>query len=168
MTLTWTAPTDDKFTGFEVRRINQLDDEAQGAQPAAQDRLTTLYTSNNDSRTRYEDRTVVEGYEYAYIVTPIERLETPIQNTDGTTEEYRAVDIGKAFTSKAPLRPTSTPDDPRNVRFTRESQSSRRLASETPADRHLTIEKIYRGETSRLVNDPWLTGYQVERREYLL
>ena len=61
MTLTWTAPTDDKFTGFEVRRINQLDDEAQGAQPAAQDRLTTLYTSNNDSRTRYEDRTVVEG-----------------------------------------------------------------------------------------------------------
>ena len=168
MTLTWTTPTDAKFTGFEVRRINRVDDEAQGAQPPAQDRLTTLYTSNNDSRTRYEDRTVVEGYEYTYIVTPIERLAQPIQNTGGTTEQYRAHTSGRTNTGEAPLRPTSTPDDPRNVRFTRESQNSRRLAWETPAARHLTIEKIYRGETSRPVNDRWLTGYQVERHEYLL
>ena len=168
VTLTWTAPTDDKFTGFEVRRINRVDDEAQGAQPPAQDPLTTLHESNNDSRTRYEDRTVVEGYSYAYIVTPIERLEPPIQHTDGTTEEYRAPTSGRAFTGEAPLRPTSTPVYPRNVRFTQESRSSRRLQWETPSDRHLTIEKIYRGETSSPVNDPWLTGYQVERREYLL
>ena len=168
VTLIWTAPTDDKFTGIKVDRINRVDDEAQGAQPPAQDPLTTLYESNNDSRTRYEDRTVVEGYKNAYIVTPIERLDPPIQHTDGTTEEYRAVDLGRAFTGEAPLRPTSTPVYPRNVRFTQESRSSRRLAWETPADRHLTIEKIYRGETSRPVNDPWLTGYQVERREYIL
>ncbi len=168
VTLIWTAPTDDKFTGIKVDRISRVDDEAQGAQPPAQDPLTTLYESNNDSRTRYEDRTVVEGYKNAYIVTPIERLDPPIQHTDGTTEEYRAVDLGRAFTGEALLRPTSTPVYPRNVRFTQESRSSRRLAWETPADRHLTIEKIYRGETSRPVNDPWLTGYQVERREYIL
>ena len=111
---------------------------------------------------------MVEGYEYADIVTPIERLAQPIQNTDGTTEQYRAHASGRTNTGEAPLRPTSTPNDPRKLRFTLDSQSSRRLQWETPSDRHLTIEKIYRGETSRPVNDPWLTGYQVERHEYLL
>ena len=114
VTLTWTAPTDAKYTGFKVLRINLVDDQAL-ANANPQDALTTLYESNNDSRTRYEDRTMLAGYTYAHIVIPIERQSTE----NGTT--YRAVESGRAQTGDTPLGPTSRPNDPRNVRFTSES-----------------------------------------------
>ena len=52
VTLTWTAPTDAKYTGIKVMRID-----------VAQSAVTTIYESNNDSTTRYEDRTMPAGHD---------------------------------------------------------------------------------------------------------
>ena len=60
------------------------------------------------------------------------------------------------------------PDPPRNVRFTRNTEGQRRLAWQPAPSHHLTIERAFRGETTSPVADPWLTGYQVERREYII
>ena len=115
--------------------------------------------------TRYEDRTAQAGRSYSYVVVPIEELATPTIS-DGTTHTHRAHVNGRANTPRLRLAPDARALDPRNMRLTQDTPGSRTLQWDTPINIALTIEKIYRGETTTPINDPWITGYTIERLDH--
>ena len=154
ITLTWTAPTDTKHTGIQVLRIDLADSTP-----------TTIHENNTDTATRYEDRTAQAGRSYSYVVVPIEELATPTIS-DGTTHTHRAHVNGRANTPRLRLAPDARALDPRNMRLTQDTPGSRTLQWDTPINIALTIEKIYRGETTTPINDPWITGYTIQRLDH--
>ena len=154
VTLTWTAPTDTKYTGIQVLRIDLADSTP-----------TTIHDNNTDTATRYEDRTALAGRSYSYVVLPIEELATPTIS-DGTTHTHRAHVNGRANTPRLRLAPDARALDPRNMRLTQDTPDSRTLQWDQPINIALTIEHIYRGETTTPVADPWITGYTIERLDH--
>ena len=76
--------------------------------------------------------------------------------------------FGTAYTAILVFGPNREPEGPRNVRLTRDTQSSRRLAWDAPRDPWLTTVRTARDGSGpqQVVTDPWTTGYRVERHEY--
>ena len=139
-TLTWTNPTDPAVTGYELSR---------GSVPGGT--IVVLELNLRTSTTRYRDCS--DEYQ-----------------TEGAMHSYHLKalpDVDSAQTSLNFYGPGSEPPMPRNGRFTHKSVSRRSLAWEAPPSHKLTFEKAFRGETRGPVADPWITGYQVERREYV-
>ena len=154
-TLTWTPPTNDDWTGVRIRRLTLVADTRGG--PGWE----TIYERLNDSRTRYQDCRPrsgtagygVEGNACGYSVYYI-------KEEDGVIRQSRRTARGFDY-----YGPSQAPDEPRNVRFTRNSQGRRTLAWYAAPHQGLVLEQVLGGRGGSL-EDPWLTGYMVERRLY--
>ena len=73
--------------------------------------------------------------------------------------------LGRAARGFDYYGPSQPPSEPRNVRFTRNSQGRRTLAWDAAPHHGLVLEQVLEGRGGSL-EDPWLTGYMVERRLY--
>ena len=171
-TLSWTAPTGGDYTGVRVRRLTLPRSSDTGQDPASSDTEqdpAVIHEDLTDSRTSYRDcKTSGDGYGdadhtgYSYRVSYIKG---GVVDANGN----RAVDESPFVF--VPVRSHGPnfhwePDPPHNVRFTTNTQGQRRLAWEPAPSHHLTIERVFRGQATGPVADPWLTGYRVERRVY--
>ena len=147
-TLTWTPPSGGRDTGYRVQRYGSSGYETLVDQP---DHVADLY---QDCSAEYR----TDGAEHSYIVTALD-------NDPGRDEEGA---YGSAYSSRLVYGPGWEPEGPRNVRLTRDTQSSRELAWDAPWDLWLsTVETARAGSgPQQVVADPWVTGYRVERREY--
>ena len=161
-TLSWAAPTGGDYTGVRVRRMTFS--QAVGPSPVL---VGIIHEDLTDSRTDYEDCRA-DGYgdagrQYGYVVSYIK-----VGGGSGGNRVTEESSIAMAGLSPYGPQFHWEPDPPRNVRFTRNTEGQRRLAWQPAPSHHLTIERAFRGETTSPVADPWLTGYQVERREYII
>ena len=141
-TLSWTAPTDGDYTGVTVERTISGVSEGQ-----------EIY-SGGRSATRHRDCSAEYGGDeehrsHLYLV----------RYTDGDGNRSRWAYV--SFTYGAQDQAVA----PRNLRFTRNTGSERRLAWDPTPSRSLTVLAALRGERTP-VSDPWYTGYQVERKQY--
>ena len=153
-TLTWTPPSGNRDTGYRVERHSYTDgSQRSGTETLVEeaDRVADLYM---DCSAEYR----TDGAEHVYIVTALD-------NDPGPDEEGA---FGAAYTPRLVYGPGWEPEGPRNVRLTRDTQSSRGLAWDGPRDPWLTTVLTARAGSGpqQVVADPWVTGYRVERREY--
>ena len=149
-TLTWTAPTGDKDRGYRVERHTYLDNRSQALEPVTlRNETSRVATSYQDCSTEYR----TPGSEHSYIVQALGENGRPFGGADTSILDYG---------------PNGEPDEPRNVRFTRNDQSRRTLAWEPTPDPWLTTVKMARSgsQQQQPAADPWITGYRVERLEY--
>ena len=122
-----------------------------------------IHDQLNDSRTSYQDcKSVTSRYgdsekEYSYSVYYIKEVNV---NGERVVEQSE-----RAYAGLDRYGPTHTPDAPRNVRLTLNSQSRRTLAWDAAPHYGLILEQVLEGRRGSLT-DPWLTGYMVERLEY--
>ena len=121
----------------------------------------TLTEQANRVAARYEDCSAeyrTDGAEHEYIVTALDN--NPEPDEEGA--------FGTAYTAILVFGPNREPEGPRNVRLTRDTQASRRLAWDAPRDPWLTTVRTARNGSGpqQVVTDPWTTGYRVERHEY--
>ena len=152
-TLTWTAPTGGDYTGVRIRRLT-LGDE----------KWKLIHERLNSRPTRYEDCTNTgddygdgDNPEYAYRVTYV-KFES------GLLVESKHAKSG--FDQYGPALQDHHHADPRNVRLTRDTDSQRRMAWDAPPSASLNIWAGLQG-ASVPVDDPWINGYLVERREFM-
>ena len=148
-TVTWTLPSGDRDRGYKVERYSYTDNRGERSEPE------TLAEQAGRVATRYQDCSAAyrtEGTEHVYIVSVL----------DDEGEEF-----GSAYTS-IEYGPSWEPEGPHNVRLTRDTQSSRRLAWNAPRDPWLTTVKtaLAGAGLQQVTLDPWTSGYRVERREY--
>ncbi len=114
----------------------------------------------------YTDCNVTEGESYVYTVHAIADyvfFDTAGNVLSGTSGAGSNRDT--KYTPLITIGPNGAPSEPRGVEFASNTQSSRSIRWDRPPSHRITIGNILRGDSSRLVDDPWLTGYQVERRE---
>ena len=154
-TLTWTPPSGNRDTGYRVERYSYTDNRNHRSEPE------TLTEQANRVAARYEDCSAeyrTDGAEHEYIVTALDN--NPEPDEEGA--------FGTAYTAILVFGPNREPEGPRNVRLTRDTQSSRRLAWDAPRDPWLTTVRTARDGSGpqQVVTDPWTTGYRVERHEY--
>ena len=157
-TLTWTPPSGDRDTGYQVERYSHTGRAVGELQRTP---LETLVEEPNRVANRYEDCSAeyrTDGAEHFYSVTALD-------NNPGPDEEGA---FGTAYTSMLRYGTSREPEGPLNVRLTHDTQSSRGLAWDAPRDPWLTTVKTARAGSGpqQVVTDPWTTGYRVERREY--
>ena len=152
-TLTWTAPTGGDYTGVRIRRLTLGDDN-----------YTVIHESLNSRPTSHRDCTDTgdgygdgDGPEYAYRVTYIRSGFPNIVESKPARSGLHQ--YGPAFQDH--LHAT-----PRNVRLTVDTDSRRRMTWEAPPSWSLTTRAGLQG-ASVPVRDPWITGYVVERREFM-
>ena len=154
-TLTWTPPSGNRDTGYRVERESYTDNRNHRSEPE------TLVEQAGRIAARYEDCSAAyrtAGAEHVYIVTALDN--------DPEPDEQGA--FGSAYTSILVYGPSREPEGPLNVRLTRDTQSSGRLAWDAPRDPWLTTVKTARAGSGlqQVTLDPWTIGYRVERREY--
>ena len=154
-TLTWTPPSGNRDTGYRVERYSYANNRNHRSEPE------TLTEQANRVAARYEDCSAeyrTDGAEHVYIVTALDN--NPEPDEEGA--------FGTAYTSILVYGPSREPEGPLNVRLTRDTQSSRRLAWDAPRDPWLTTVKTARAGSGlqQVTLDPWTIGYRVERREY--
>ena len=163
-TLTWTSPSGDRDTGYRVERYSYTNNRSHRSE------TETLVEQANLVANRYEDCSPEysrDGAEHVYIVSPLDDGGEALAVLDEQGEETGK--LGSAYTSILVYGPSREPEGPRNVRLTHDGQSSRGLAWDAPRDPWLTTVRTARAGSGRqeVANDPWTTGYRVERREYL-
>ena len=151
-TLTWTAPTEGDYTGVRIRRLSR-----------GEENWTLIHERLNSRPTSYRDCTTTgDGYgegdnpRYAYRVTYV-KFES------GLLVESKHAKSG--LHQHGPAFQDHHHADPRNVRLTRDTDSQRRMTWEAPPSWSLTTWAGLQG-ASVPVDDPWITGYLVERREF--
>ena len=151
--LTWTPPSGDRDTGYRVERYTYTGRDTSEWQVSGQETLveqpTRVATTYDDCSAAYR----TAGAEHVYTVSALD-------------DEGEA--FGFAHTSLLVYGPNREPEEPRNVRFTRDTQHSRRLEWDAPPGFWLTTVKTAHAASGqqRVKPDPWTTGYRVERREY--
>ena len=151
-TLTWTAPTGGDYTGVRIRRLTR-----------GEENWTLIHQSLNSRPTSYRDCTHTgDGYgdgdnpEYAYRVTYV-KFESGL-----LVESKHAKSSLRQY---GPALQDHHHATPRNVRLTVDTDSQRTMTWEAPPSWSLTIWAGLQG-ASVPVDDPWITGYVVERREF--
>ena len=157
-TLTWTAPTGSLITHYRLSRVTWPGGTGSGGNPVLEtleERLTRSRMSYRDCSPEYR----VDGNDYGY------RLQHLGENGEVLYQDENGEAISNLLTPVKSYGAQGLPDEPRNVRFTRDTQSRRSLSWVAPPSHHLTMERAFRGETTRPVADPW-DNYRVERGEY--
>ena len=163
-TITWTAPTssDIQFSGYRVFRTPKVVVFRHNLELLAElDFNTTTYI---DDSSEYKTAGSVYSY-HVTAVSPIPGIQPGAVDDQGTplpTHTEHDLASGERGTHGA----QDSPQEPRNVRFTQESSGSRTLLWVAPPSHHLIIERAYRGQSAP-ATDPWTTGFQVDRREYV-
>ena len=149
-TLTWTSPSGGRDTGYRVERYGSTGHETLVEQP---NRIADRYEDCSD-----EYRT--DGARHSYIVTALD-------NDPGPDEEGA---YGSAYTSVLVYGPGWEPEGPRNVRLTSDARFIRQLEWDAPWDPWLSTVRTARAGSGpqQVVAEPWVTGYRVERREYVV
>ena len=152
-TLTWTPPSGDRDTGYRVERYSYTDNRRSEQE--------TLVEHANRIADRYQDCSAeyrADGAGHVYIVTALDN--------DPEPDEEGA--FGSAYTSVLVYGPSQAPEGPRNVRLTLDTRFIRQLEWDAPWDPWLSTVRTARAGSGpqRVVTDPWVTGYRVERREY--
>ena len=130
------------------------------------DNYTLIHEDLNSRPTTYRDCTDTgDGYgdggnpEYSYMVTYIKRALRPFQDY----AESRPANSG--LDRYGPALQDHLHAYPRNVRLTVDTDSRRTMTWEAPPSWSLTTWAGLQG-ASVPVDDPWITGYVVERREF--
>ena len=144
--ITWTRHTSSNYPGLRLRRV---DDE---------NNWRTLVDSGSDSRTEYRDcghgyGDLTDGDDRLFYVYHFEARSSPTNLANRATSEvmrYRAQRPAREpFNGPADHLRAQQPDHP---------------VGRSPSE-HLAVEMGLRGETVP-VADPWINGYQVDRREF--
>ena len=156
-TLTWTPPSGGRDTGYRVERYTYTGNRSHRSG------TETLMEEANRVAGLYQDCSAeyrTDGAEHVYVVTALD-------NDPGRDEEGA---YGSAYTSILVYGPGRAPEGPRNVRLTSDSRFIRELAWDAPWDPWLTTVRTARDGSGpqQVVDDPWVTGYRVERREYVV
>ena len=145
-----------EIEGYSVERLRGTNDP------------TTLTGAGFQDIDSYTDCDVTEGEDYVYIVHA--HADYVVKDSNGSviggTQAVGARRDTK-YTPRVTIEPNGAPSEPGGVEFASNTQSSRSIRWDLPPSHRITIGNILRGgsSSSRLVDDPWLTGYQVERRE---
>ena len=162
LTVTWSRPTDTRWTGFRVTRyvFEPISDGANTTAPVQE----VIHERVNDSGTRFRDCSNLpdEGYRqtdhrYSYLIEYLRRV------SGGS-----ALEEGPALSTSVYIyQPEEYPFSPRNLRLTTDTRFRRTMTWETPPNHWLTAHRAFRGELRRgNVTDPWTNGFQVEQGEY--
>ena len=155
-TLTWTPPSGNRDTGYRVERYSYTDNRNRSGTETLTEQTNRVAGRHQDCSAEYR----TAGAEHVYIVTALD-------NDPGPDEEGA---YGSAYTSILVYGPGQEPEGPRNVRLTLDTRFIRQLEWDAPWDPWLTTVKTARAGSGpqQVVADPWVTGYRVERREYVV
>ena len=150
--LTWTAPTAGNYTGVRIRRFVS----GIAGFTTIYERLNVAPTTYRDCRNSGDDYGDHDGYNYwiDYI------------KSDGAGG---IVESENAKTGNHIYGPSGDPllQAPRNLRLTEDTDARRRMSWQAPPSWDLNIVAGLQGR-SVPERDPWITGYEVERREFVV